>query len=102
GGGGRPDLRVHLRMYLIGEEERDDLCVAYGLGGSADGQTCVFRCGARGAAFAEPDLHVHAGVVEVEGVRMTLAAVAEDRDLAGEEGEVAFAVDRCPLGVSFR
>jgi hypothetical protein len=97
----RRDLGVDLRLYLVGEEERDDLRVAYDLGGSSDGETCLFRCGPRGAAFAETDLDVDAGVVEVEGMRVPLAAVAEDGDIAGEEVEVAFAVDRCHLCVSF-
>ena len=42
-----------------------------------------------GAAFAQADHDVDAGVGEVERVRVALAAVAEHRDLPGEEVDVA-------------
>jgi hypothetical protein len=97
----RRDLGVDLRLYLVGEEERDDLRVPHDLGRRSHHEARILCGGARCAAFAEADLDVDTGVVEVQGVRVALAAVPEYGDLAGEEVEVAFAVDRCHLCVSF-
>ena len=49
---------------------------------------------ARGDALAQADLDLDAGVAEIERVGVALAAVADDRDLAVEQGEVAVAEDR--------
>ncbi len=83
------------RLHLIGQEQRDDLRVADGFGDGADGEAGLLGRGAGRAALAEADLDVDAGVVQVESVRVALAPVADDGDLAGEQVEVAFAVDRC-------
>src|SRR4029450_4542630 len=86
-----------LRLYLVGEEERDDLRVAYDVCRCANRQAGLFCPSARRAALAEPDLHVDARVAQIQRVRGSLAPVAQDGDLAREEVDVSFAVDRCHL-----
>lgn len=39
-------------------------------------------------------MHLYPGVAQVQRVRMTLGSVADDRDLAAQEGEVAVSEDR--------
>ena len=87
---------VDALLHLVGEEERDELRAAHGLGERADGEAGLLGGRPRGLPVAQADLDVDAGVVQVERVRVSLAAVAEDGDLAGEEVDVAFAVDRWP------
>ncbi len=92
----RRDLgRVDGRLGLVGEEDRDELRAPHRLGDRAHREAGRLGGLARGALGAQADLDVDAGVREVERVGVSLAAVAEDRDLAGEEIEVALAVDGC-------
>ena len=95
-----PDRRLH----LVGQEQRDDLRALDGLRDGRDRDTGVLGSGPRGASFAQPDDDVDAGVVQVEGVGVTLAPVADDGDLPVEQPQVAVPVNSChsmlslPLG----
>ena len=80
---------VDRRLDLVGKQQRDDLCAAHRLGDRRDGEPRLLGGSPRAAALAEPDLDLDAGVVEVEGMGVALAAVADDRDLPVEEAEVA-------------
>jgi hypothetical protein len=99
----RLDLRVeHLRLHLVGHQQGNDLGSLHGLRDRPDGKSGGFGRGPRRAPRAQADLDVDAGVAQVERVRVPLAPVAEDRDLAGEEIRGAFAVDGCHGESSFR
>ena len=53
------------------------------------------RLAPRGRPLAEADLDLDAGVAQVERMGVALAPVADDRNLAVEEAEVAVAENRC-------
>ena len=91
----RDVLLVHARLHLVGQEQRDDLRAADRVGDGADPEAGLLGRGARRAPLAEADLDVDARVVQVQRVRVALAAVADHGDLAVEQVEVAFAMDRC-------
>ena len=86
---------VDALLHVVGEEDGDELCAAHRLGERLDGEPGILGGRPGRAPFAEPDLDVDAGVAQVERVGVTLAAVAEDGHLAGEEVDVAFAMDCC-------
>jgi hypothetical protein len=86
-------LLVELRLRAVGDEERDELRAADGVGDGRDREAGVLGRGPRGAALAQADDDVDAGVVEVEGMRMPLAPVPDDGDLAVQEVDVAVLVD---------
>ena len=92
------------RLHLVGQEQRDDLRALDGLGDRSDRDTGVLGSGPRGASLAQPDDDVDPGVVQVEGVGVTLAPVADDGDLPVEQPQVAVPVNSChsmlslPLG----
>ena len=98
-GGARLEVRrdvglVHGGLDLIGEQQRDDLRAPHRLGDRRHRQPRILGRPLRVAAFAQPDHDLDAGVVQVEGVGVALAAVADDRDLPVEEAEVAVAMNR--------
>ena len=98
----RRDVLVpHALLHVVGDEHRHHLRAANGVGDGARVEPGVLGRGARAAAVAQADLHLDAGVVEVERVRVALAAEADDGDLAVEEGEIAVAVDGRHRVVSF-
>src|SRR6185312_11449017 len=82
-------------LHLVREEERDELSSVHRVCRGRDRQPGLFGRVARAAALAEPDDHVDTGVVQVERMGVTLAAVAEDGHLAGEQPEVAVAENCC-------
>ena len=83
------DLLVDLRGGLVGDEEHDDIGPLARLRRVCDFEAGEFGFLGVGGAGAEADFDVHAGVLEVEGVRVALRAVADDGDLLGlDEGEV--------------
>ena len=94
-------LLVDARLHLVGEEEGDELRVLDRLGDRADREPGRLRCVPRRAARPEADHDVDSGVVQVERVRVTLAAEAEDGDLAGEQVDVAAVEDRCHCRLPF-
>jgi hypothetical protein len=105
-GGARLEVRrdvglVHGGLHLIREQQRDDLRAPHSLGHGRHREARVLGRPQRVAAFAQSDLDLDPRVVEVEGMGVALAAVADHRHLSVEEGEVAFAVDRRHRG-SFR
>ncbi len=99
-GGSGLEVRRHLVLVdmllrVIGQEDSDQLRVADHGRNRLDGQSRVLRGRPRLAADPEADLYVHARVAQVEGMRMPLTSVAEDRHLPREEIAVAFAVNGC-------
>ncbi len=88
-------LPVDRGLDLVGEEDRDDLRAAHGLGDGRHGQAGILGRLPGRAPLAQPDFDLDARVVQVEGVGMALAAVADDGDLALKQVEVAFSVDGC-------
>ena len=92
---------VDALLDVVGQEDGDELRAAHGLGEGLDGEPGVLGGRPGRAPVAQPDLDVDAGVAQVERVRVALAAVAEDGDLAVQEIDVAFAVDGCCHGVPF-
>ena len=84
-------------LDLVGQQDRDDLGAAHGVGDRRARPGPPPRPSSQDELpGAQADLDVDAGVAQVERVRVALAAVADDGDLAGEQVEVAFAVDRWP------
>ena len=80
-----------------GTARKDHVRFLHGLGGVEDRETLFRRDGARGAAGIQADDDVHAAVLEVERVGMTLGTETDDRaGLGGEEFEVGVFV-----GVNF-
>src|SRR5262249_39043711 len=75
-----------LAALLVGGEHHDDVGLAGRGGGVDDAQTGLLGLGARGAVRTEADADVEPAVAEVEGMRVSLAAVAENRDLPALEG----------------
>ena len=91
----RRDLRVpHALLHVVGEQHRDELRAANGLADRRDRQPGDLGRDPRRAALAQADDDVDARVVQVQRVRVPLAAVADDGDLAVQQLRVPFAVDR--------
>ncbi len=83
------ELLVDLGSGLVGDEEHDDIRPLRGVRGCDNFESGEFCFPGVGGAGAEANFDVHAGVLEVEGVRVALRAVADDGDLLGlDEGEV--------------
>ena len=98
----RRDLRVpHALLHVVGDEHRDDLRAADRIGDRRDLGARFLGRGSGRAAFAQADDDLDAGVAEVQRVRVTLAAEADDGDLAVEQSEVAVAMNRCHVMGSF-
>src|SRR5436190_6885140 len=76
----RDVLLVHLRLRRVGEEHHDDVGLTDGVRGLEHTQSRLLRLLPRGGTLAEAHQHVVPGVLEVQRVRVSLAAVAEDRD----------------------
>ena len=87
-------LREDLRLNLVGKEDRDELRTRDRVGHRAHRQARRLGLAPRGRALAEADLDLNAGVTEVERMGMALAPVADDRNLAVEQAEVAVAENR--------
>ena len=87
---------VHALLHVVGQEHRDELRAADRIARcERDRQARASAARSRRrAALAQADLDLDARVAQVERVRVALAAVADHGHLAGEQVEVAFAVDR--------
>src|SRR5699024_8967937 len=75
-------LGVDLRLRGVRGEHHDHVGPLGDLGGGADGQTGLLGLGPRLRALLQTDAHLDAGVAQAQRVRVPLAAVADDRDLA--------------------
>ena len=73
---------VDLLLLGVGQQHHDDVGFPHRVAGRQHAQTRGFGLGLRLRSFAQPDDHVDAGVLQVQRVRVSLRAVAEDRDLA--------------------
>ncbi len=88
------DLRlVDLGLLLVGQQHHHHVAVAGGVGHALHPQAVAAGLVGRRRALAQPHHHVHARVLEVQGVRVALGAVAEDgHGLAVELGEIGILV----------
>src|SRR5262245_12144170 len=77
---GRDLLLVDLGALLVGHQHHDDVGLLGGGGRVDHPQALGLRLAARRAVRAEPDAHVAAAVAQVEGMGVSLAAVADDLD----------------------
>ena len=68
---------------MVGRQDHDDVGLDRSLGRRDDPQPVRLSLCPAARALAQPDAHVDAGVAQVLGVRMSLAAVADHRDLLG-------------------
>ena len=83
-----------LRLHLVGQQDRDELRAGDGVGDRADRQAGRLGLAPGGRALAQADLDLDARVAEVERMGVALAPVADDRNLAVEQAEVAVAENR--------
>ena len=80
---------VDLLLLGVGQQHHDDVGLAHRLGGREHPQARGFRLRLRLRTGAQADHDVDAGVLQVQRVRVTLGAVAEDRDqLVGDQAEI--------------
>ena len=87
-------LLEYLRLHLIRQQDRDELGAGDGLGDRADRQARRLGLTPRGRALAQAHLDLDARITEVERMGVALAPVADDRNLAVEQTEVAVAQNR--------
>ncbi len=98
----RRDVRIpHALLDMVGHEHGDDLRTADRVRDRRDLGARFFCRGSGRASFAQPHDDLDAGVAEVQCVRVTLAAEADDGDLAVEQSELAVAMNRCHVMGSF-
>ena len=88
-------LVPHLLLHVVGEKQRHHLCAAHSVGDGTHLEARVLRRLLGRAALAQADLHLGAGVAQVERVRVPLTPVADHGHFPGEEIEVALAIDGC-------
>ncbi len=91
GGQVRLDVAVvEIALDVIGDQDHDHVGGFGGFGGGQDAQPGGFRLRFALAAFVQADHDVDAGIAQIQRVRVTLAAVADNRDrLAFEQRQVA-------------
>src|SRR5713226_9131294 len=71
-----PDVSLEdFFMILVGNEDHNHIGLLCGLCRGRDTHTVGLGFGAALAAFRQPDHHIAAGILHVEGVRMSLAAI---------------------------
>ena len=78
-------LGEHLRLHLVGEQQRDELCAADGLGDRPHLEPGLLGLRPRGRPLAKPDDDADTRVVEVERMGVALAPVADDGHRPVEE-----------------
>ena len=79
----RPDLGPEDGgLLLVRQEHHHHVGIPYGVGDGHDREAVLFGLGPALRALVEPDGDVAAGVLQVQGVGVALAAVAQDGDLA--------------------
>ena len=76
---------VHRFLHHVRRQEHDNGGTLDRIIRLHDGQSVGFGLGPAGASLAQSDDNVESRVLEVEGMRPALAAVAENRDLAVAE-----------------
>ena len=90
------DLRLEdAFLDVVGQQDGDELCATDGIGDLANRQPGGLSLLPRLAPGAQADLDLHAGVAQVQSVRVPLASVADDGHLSVQQVEIAFAVDLC-------
>ena len=78
-------LLVDVGLHLVVDEDHDDVGPLGGLGHGFDGEAGLFGVSPVFGALTESHAHVAAGILQVEGVGMSLGAVADDGDLLAVE-----------------
>jgi hypothetical protein len=95
----RQDLLVVLGLRRVGREQRHQRGALDGLGRGGDFQAVLLRL-LPAVALADADHHVVAGVLQVQRVRATLAAIADDRDPGAFQGLLVHVLLRVRTHVS--
>src|SRR5579871_4432470 len=93
-----------LGLTGVWREDHDDVGPGGGIGWSFYGEAVFFSASAGVASFRETNNDLNAGVAEIQGMRVSLRAVTDDRDLFGlHEGEIGVLVviESCSHGVPF-
>ena len=84
---------VDLLLFGVGRQHHDDVGPLRRVGERLHVETGFFRLGDRRRAVAQSDDHVDAGVLQVQRVGVTLAAVTDDRNfLAADDRDVGVLV----------
>ena len=76
---------IEVGLYVIGHEDHDDVRDLSGVGRGEDLEAGSFGLGDTPAAGGEADDDIDAGIAEVQGMGVALAAVADDGDCAAGE-----------------
>ena len=95
---GQDGLAVHLGLDVVGYEHHDDVGLAGGILDQAYLEAVGFGLRYAATALVEADHDIEAGILQVEGVGVSLAAVADDADgLVLDQGHVGvvFVVHLC-------
>src|SRR5690606_29551730 len=93
-------VAVDLSDVLVGQQDHDEIGGLHGVAHFLNLQAGILGLGPGGAALAQADHHVHAGIMQVERVRVALRTVADDGDrLALDQRKIAILVVKNLHGV---
>ena len=90
----RPDLfGIELGRGLVGDQDHHHVSPLWSLGHGGHFKAGLLRLGDGLGVGRQAHLHLHAGILEVESMRMPLRAVADDGHLLGlDEGEIGIVI----------
>ncbi len=74
-------LLVDLGLNLIVDQDHNNVSPLSGLGNGLDRQSGLLSLSAALGTLTQADAHVAAGILQVQGMGMSLRAVADDSDL---------------------
>jgi len=84
---------VQLGLGLIGNQDHDHIAPLGNISDGADFKTGLLRLDDGPGGGRKADLHLNAGILQVESMGMPLGAIADDGDLLGlDEGEVSILI----------
>ncbi len=90
---GLDDLTVEYGLVLVRRQHHDHVGALHRIVDGLDHEARGFRLGGRGGSGAQAHDHVHARVLEVVGMGMSLGTVTDDGDLlALDQGEITILV----------
>src|SRR5690606_34520679 len=86
-------VAVNLSNVFVGQQDHDDVSALDGFGHFLNFQASVLGFAPGSAAFAQTHNHIHAGLVQVQGVGVALRTVADDGNgLAFDQGKITILV----------
>ena len=71
-------LPIHVALEFVGDQDHEDVRHLGGFCGSQNGEARLFGLGPGTASLPEADDHIDSAVLEIIGVGVALAAVADD------------------------